>query len=607
MARYLLFLIALLCGCTTECSQSSNKACDFKLEETLVLSGPVQPWDLDHDGSDEFVGRLTSGNEAGRSIHILSSNGFVIEQVNFAGTITPVHFGDYDNDQSQEIIVPYIRNDSLFVAFLSSKGEKLFQFFLVNGYPRIGDDGAIEREWDPAIRLVYLADVNGDTNNELITVVYTGYARNPRGILVNSLPDGELIGKYMIGSFPSQSFFGDFDSNGHPEVVLSTWAPDNGASVNGFDDRHSYIINVELTPEPVLKWSREMGGIGSNVFLMHANFDADPDAEFLSLSYMSAARKGDTSLELIDPTNWKTLQRKPINAVLREPQVIHPYMDKKGHIVAIRDPGEIWRYDDNFEIDRSNAIASNYHALTSLPDMDGDGVEEIVVVLPDATIYLLDGGLEAKATYKGLTAIHQASTTVAQRVSRGIGEDPALLLYDGSSSHLLSLSENKAAWLYRNRLLWLVFFTALLLFILYRHRKETTSERIANSFINYNGSATAHSKHSGFMGRAKLVIDNQLSDPDLTIKKIAELLGVTTQTLRRRFADTVGETPKQYLLRIRINKGKLLLRTTHMQIGEVAAEVGFRNSNQFSKHFKRRTKMTPSAYRSKYMLSKDVS
>ena len=598
MARYLLIIFALFSGCTTECSQSTIKSCDFKLEEALVLGGAAQSWDLNHDGSDEFVVRMISGNEAGRSIHILSSTGYVMDQVNFSGSVMPILFTDYNEDQTPEILVPFVRNDSLFVSFLNSSGEKLFQFFLVDGHPRVGDDGAIAWEWDPAIRLAYFADVDGDNNNELITVVYTGYARNPRGILVNRLPDGELLGEYMIGSFPSQSFFGDFDNNGQPEVVLSTWAPDNGASVNGFDDRHSYIINVELTPEPVLKWSREMGGIGSNVFLMHADFAADVNDEFLALSYTTATRQQHTSLELIDPVNWKTILDKPINAVLREPQVIYPYADKKGHIVTIRDPGEIWRYNENFETDRSNEIAPNYHALTSLPDMDGDGVEEVVVFLPDATLYLLDGELTVKATYKGLKAVHPASTVLAQRVSLGIGEDPALMVFDGSSSYVLSLSKNKAAWLYR---IWQPFavvgflIVAIAGYFLFSSSQPMRPDEIPP--VSLNKTVVLSSRYQGFADKVEPLVLDRLADSNLSVSNIADQLGMSEYLLRKGFKDAYGMPPKQFILNKRIAMARHLFDITDKSVKEVAFEVGFQSPEHFSKQFLKITNKRPSEFK----------
>ena len=50
-------------------------------------------------------------------------------------------------------------------------------------------------------------------------------------------------------------------------------------------------------------------------------------------------------------------------------------------------------------------------------------------------------------------------------------------------------------------------------------------------------------------------------------------------------------------LDLRTEASKLMLRTSHMQVQEIAVEVGFTDIYQFSKAFKLRTGMSPVAFR----------
>lgn len=53
----------------------------------------------------------------------------------------------------------------------------------------------------------------------------------------------------------------------------------------------------------------------------------------------------------------------------------------------------------------------------------------------------------------------------------------------------------------------------------------------------------------------------------------------------------------KYLNNIRIRKAKELLRTTDLQIQEIADQVGYFDSKYFSRQFKTATGMTPAQYR----------
>ncbi|MNP85292.1 HTH-type transcriptional regulator YesS [compost metagenome] len=63
------------------------------------------------------------------------------------------------------------------------------------------------------------------------------------------------------------------------------------------------------------------------------------------------------------------------------------------------------------------------------------------------------------------------------------------------------------------------------------------------------------------------------------------------------FKKTTGESFIQYLIRLRIEKAKLLLLTTDQKTFEIADAVGMENYRSFNRLFKRETGMTPSDFR----------
>ena len=99
------------------------------------------------------------------------------------------------------------------------------------------------------------------------------------------------------------------------------------------------------------------------------------------------------------------------------------------------------------------------------------------------------------------------------------------------------------------------------------------------------------------------IIANSYSDPDFMVTNALAQSGYCTDHIRRRFRDSVGKTPNEYLQSIRIQHAKELLgqkRSLNLPINEVAWLCGFHDAAYFCRCFRRDTGMTPSAYMKKH-------
>jgi len=83
----------------------------------------------------------------------------------------------------------------------------------------------------------------------------------------------------------------------------------------------------------------------------------------------------------------------------------------------------------------------------------------------------------------------------------------------------------------------------------------------------------------------------------ISIEKLAESAGMSMSSLLRHFKRINGSSPKEYLLKLRVNYACELLDTTRLSIDEIAFKSGFNDSNYFSREFKKLTDTTPSKYR----------
>jgi AraC family transcriptional regulator len=86
-------------------------------------------------------------------------------------------------------------------------------------------------------------------------------------------------------------------------------------------------------------------------------------------------------------------------------------------------------------------------------------------------------------------------------------------------------------------------------------------------------------------------------EQDLGLASLATRFGASEFHFHRTFADTIGETPRQHIERLRLEKAAMQLAVGDQPITELAFSLGFRNLETFSRRFKAELGHSPSAYR----------
>jgi len=66
---------------------------------------------------------------------------------------------------------------------------------------------------------------------------------------------------------------------------------------------------------------------------------------------------------------------------------------------------------------------------------------------------------------------------------------------------------------------------------------------------------------------------------------------------QRLFVRTFGESPNEFLTRLRMERARHLLETDQMPVTEVCFEIGYASLGTFSRRFAERTGQSPSEYR----------
>lgn len=82
------------------------------------------------------------------------------------------------------------------------------------------------------------------------------------------------------------------------------------------------------------------------------------------------------------------------------------------------------------------------------------------------------------------------------------------------------------------------------------------------------------------------------------IHSLAQMAGYTDYYFSTKFRQETGESLRDYTMRCRIDKAKLLLEDTTVPVSDIAAQVGFGTPSYFGEVFRKFTGRTPSEYRS---------
>ncbi len=84
---------------------------------------------------------------------------------------------------------------------------------------------------------------------------------------------------------------------------------------------------------------------------------------------------------------------------------------------------------------------------------------------------------------------------------------------------------------------------------------------------------------------------------DITIKELVQRFHFNEDYYNRLLKEKTGMTYSEYVQNIRLNKAEKLLKTTSLNVDEIANQVGYHNKGYFYKIFVERYKMTPFQYR----------
>jgi len=95
-------------------------------------------------------------------------------------------------------------------------------------------------------------------------------------------------------------------------------------------------------------------------------------------------------------------------------------------------------------------------------------------------------------------------------------------------------------------------------------------------------------------------IETHLED-DLGLDMLAERAGFSAYHFHRIFREIIGEPVKEYIRRLRIERGAYRLKISEETILQIALDAGFKTHESFTRAFERRFGITPSEFRTNFL------
>ena len=99
-----------------------------------------------------------------------------------------------------------------------------------------------------------------------------------------------------------------------------------------------------------------------------------------------------------------------------------------------------------------------------------------------------------------------------------------------------------------------------------------------------------------------LAFFHQNFQEEIQVRECARRFNMSESWLIRCFRQRTGMTPQRYLTDIRLNQAKELLAASSLNIGEIAAVVGYENALYFSRIFRKYVGVSPREYREREIL-----
>ena len=111
---------------------------------------------------------------------------------------------------------------------------------------------------------------------------------------------------------------------------------------------------------------------------------------------------------------------------------------------------------------------------------------------------------------------------------------------------------------------------------------------------------TSNGRDKMFLKKTVQIIEERMSDPDLTVETLSEEMGMSRYSLHRKLKVLTGQSPNEFVRLIRLKKASRLLKANVDSIAQIGYMVGFNSPSYFSRCFYQQFGLTPKEFSERF-------
>lgn len=243
--------------------------------------------DINNDDIDEIVYSGSILHPGKRIFQIFEPYEYFYNFPFFFDITIPQNYGFLDAFYSSDYetyicrFLSYDEENNLFIKTVDNRQNFIEEIELDNPGYRYSERGA-------GIFYPQLVDFEDDGQKEIIIINKSYFINHPRGVICIDSVSGRLNWNFPTGAQVEDVTFIDINEDGKKEIILSTFACNNGAIANGTSDDKSYVI--VLDSEGRIVWKTIVGQWYTRVKI--DIFDLNHDGELEIIAGMENHRGG---------------------------------------------------------------------------------------------------------------------------------------------------------------------------------------------------------------------------------------------------------------------------------------------------------------------------
>lgn len=124
-------------------------------------------------------------------------------------------------------------------------------------------------------------------------------------------------------------------------------------------------------------------------------------------------------------------------------------------------------------------------------------------------------------------------------------------------------------------------------------------EKGKSSQLTYSMFSAQKSHGDEEIRRIQTLIEGKAAEK-LVVSQLADQATMAERTFIRRFKNATGNTPSEYIQRVKVELAKELLENDRLAVKEICYETGYEDQSYFRNIFKKYTGLTPADYRKQF-------